>query len=177
MHMHPREVVLSLVILDLPIILNETQTVVEKLGGGGSWWYLNCDCDDYYVDVVEDVLSLCNIVQVRAMCLMIQDDHGKMSLDSTQKENNSFGSNVSKSLLSRSTPRCRAVIQSALRFVGRYEILENPDKTVSPIKSEYNVKSFDAIDFGSRTNPIPEGKPVRLDCHSDYESFLRRVRL
>lgn len=155
MQMFPREVVLSIVVLDLPIVLHEKSYVQMKDGFGASWWYINCDCDDFYFDVVEDVISLCSLPQVRAMCFMKKDGDDKVSL------------------LSRATPRCRAALQSALRFVNRYEFVDSQPIESNPAKG---LQIFDALDFGTTLKPIPNGKRVLLSCYSKYESFIQEVR-
>jgi hypothetical protein len=55
MQMLPREVILALVLVDLPIDLDQKGVGIRD-GFGGSWWYLSCECDDHYVDVVEEAI-------------------------------------------------------------------------------------------------------------------------
>ena len=161
--MFPREVVLAIVILDLPIILNEKSSVLLKEGFGASWWYLNCDCDDFYVDVVEDVLSLCSFTQVRTMCFINRHD---IRSDSITDKSSTI------TLLSRATPKCRAALEASLRFVGQYEFIDS-----IPVEnhSSIGLQIFDAIDYGTSDYPIPNGKRVQLSCYSNYETFLDEV--
>eukprot|EP00978_Attheya_sp_CCMP212_P014915 scaffold38298_cov49-Attheya_sp.AAC.1 len=52
MSMMSREVILALVLVDLPVDLDEKTGVKVREGYGGSWWFLACDCDDEHVDIV-----------------------------------------------------------------------------------------------------------------------------
>ena len=154
LQMLPNEVILALALVDLPINLDTTDSPIPNNGFGASWWYLVCECDDCYVNIVQEVVSLCTFPQVRSLCLL----------------QNAFGD----VLLSRATPRCRSVLNSVLRIVGRYEFVES-----TPIYTdkELAVAAFNALDFGSQFDPIPEGKSVILKCYTSEQSFLNHVSL
>jgi hypothetical protein len=153
MQMLPREVILALVLVDLPIDLDQKVGVGIRDGFGGSWWYLSCECDDHYIDVVEEVVSICSYPQVREICFM------KGGSEET--------------LISHATPKCRNVLQRALRFVGRFEFLSN-----SNVQSDESrgLRVFEALDFGTRSDPIPEGRRVLLKCFTREEVYLQEVR-
>lgn len=148
--MLPNEVILALALVDLPINLDAGDAPLPQNGLGASWWYLVCECDDYYVNIVQEVVSLCTFPQIRAMCLL--------------------RNGVGDVLLARATPKCRSVLDTALRIVGRYEFVES-----SPIYTDTGVEAFNALDFGSQVDPIPDGKSVILKCFTSEESFLKNV--
>lgn len=152
MQMLPREVILALVLVDLPINLDQKVGVEVRDGFGGSWWYLTCECDDHYVDVVDEVVSILSYPQVRETCFM------KGSSD--------------ESLISRATPKCRNVLQRALRFVGRFEFLGSL-KTHS--NDARGLKAFDALDFGTKLSPFPDGRRVLLKCYAREDVFTKEV--
>jgi hypothetical protein len=153
MQMLPLEVILALVLVDLPIDLDQKAGVESRDGYGGSWWYLSCECDDHYIDVVEEVVSICSYPQVREICFM------KGGSDDT--------------LISRATPKCRHVLQCALRFVGRFEFLGN-SKVLSD--EARGLRVFDALDYGTKRNPIPDGRRVLLKCFTREDVYLKEVR-
>lgn len=152
--MLPNEVILALVLVDLPINLDAADASFSKAGFGSSWWYLVCECDDYYVNIVQDVVSLCTFPQIRSLCLM---ENGSGDV-----------------LLTHATPKCRSVLNSVLRIVGRFEFVDS-----SPIFTDslLGVDAFNALDFGSQLDPIPEGKSVILKCYTSEEIFLTDVSL
>jgi hypothetical protein len=153
MQMLPREVILALVLVDLPISLDQKVDVEVRDGFGGSWWYLACECDDHYVDVVEEVVSILSYPQVREACFM------------------PGGSD--ESLISRATPKCRNVLQRALRFVGRFEFLGNKQSQTDDARG---LKVFEALDFGTKSHPIPDGRRVLLKCFAREDVYLKEVR-
>ncbi len=55
----PREVIMEIGLVDLTIDLEATgkEWLSGRDGYGASWWYLTCDCDDAYVDVVKEMIS------------------------------------------------------------------------------------------------------------------------
>ena len=148
--MLPNEVILALALVDLPISLDTTDSPPPKDGFGASWWYLMCECDDYHVDIVQEVVLLCTFPQIRSLCLL--------------------RNGVGDVLLARATPKCRSVLDSVLRIVGRYEFVES-----SPIYTDTEFAAFNALDFGSQFDPIPDGKSVILKCYTSEQSFLKHV--
>ena len=150
--MLPREVILAFVLVDLPINLDTTDATLPKHGFGASWWYLVCECDDYYINIVQDVISLCTFPQIRSLCLL--------------------RNGIGDVLLARATPKCKSVLDSVLRIVGRFEFVES-----SPIFTDtlLGVDVFNALDFGSQLDPIRDGKSVTLHCFMSEHSFLNYV--
>jgi hypothetical protein len=153
MQMLPREVIIALVLADLPIDLDQKDGVEIRDGFGGSWWYLNCDCDDQYVEVVEEVLSICSYGQAREICFM--------------------KSGSDDSILSRATPKCRKALQRSLRFVGRFEFLGS---LTAQSDDTLGLKVFDALDFGTHLNPIAEGRRMLLKCYAREDLYSSEVR-
>jgi hypothetical protein len=76
-------------------------------------------------------------------------------------------------LISRATPKCRNVLQRALRFVGRFEFLGN-----SNVQSDESrgLRVFEALDYGTRQDPLPKGRRVLLKCFTREEVYLQEVR-
>lgn len=149
--MLPREVILALVLVDLPIALEDVAQHRLRDGYGESWFYITCEGDDHYVDVVEDVLSLCTYRQARELCF-ISDDSGV-------------------TLLSAATERCRTVLQRSLRFVGRFEFAGSADAT------NEGYRQFEAIDYGTRQNEIHNGRRVILKCYTSAQLYQDEVRI
>lgn len=144
------EVITAIVLLDLPIDLDNDK-VIYRDKYGGSWWYLNCDCDDAYAKVVEEILELCEYEQKRALCFV---------------KNKS-----SETLISRATPRCKRILRESLRFAGRYEFVGSADKTGLP----QNVKAFDALDFGESDEGSDNARQVVLIYYENRRDYLRDV--
>lgn len=152
MQMLPREVILALVLVDLPINLDRGDDTILREGFGASWWYLTCECDDYYVDIVEEVVTLCSFAQVRALCF--------------------FKDGTTDTLLARATPKCKSVLSRSLRFVGRFEFVDR-----APVYSDASVgvKEYNALDFGTHIDPAPDGRRVVLKCFTREDSFRHEV--
>ena len=147
----PTEVIFAIALLDLPIDPDDDEIFVRE-GFGGSWWYLNCDCDDNYVHVVREILLMCDdYEQKRALCFL------------TDKQGNS--------IMSRATPKCKYELRKALRFNGRYEFVGRP------ITGPDGVKVFEALDFGPDDDPREEGSQVGIKYYGDRETFTRAVSL
>jgi hypothetical protein len=144
----PREVILGLVLVDLPINLDQKKQVeLREEAFGESWWYITCDCDDHYVDIVKEVLELCNYEQAKALCFI------------------SDGPDV---LFRRASPKCKQALANAMRFCSRFELHDE-----GPEPATYN-----AVDYGTPFDPIPEGQRVLLrsySCKEDYEADVRCV--
>jgi hypothetical protein len=151
MQMLPREVILGMVIVDLPINLDQNDSFARE-GYGSSWWYLTCECDDYYFSIVEEVVSFCSFPQVRALSL--------------------FTNGSDEVLLERATPKCKLILNRYLRFVGRFEFVDS-----SPIYSDVSreMDAFKAMDYGTGVEPHSEGKSVVLKCFTSEESYLLEV--
>jgi ankyrin repeat protein len=155
----PHEVIFAIALVDLPIDIEQKTEVKVREGFGDSWWYLACECDDHYVDIVKQVLSMCTFLQIRELCFM-------------KRGFKHSGTPV----ISLATPGCRHVLTWALRFLGRFEFLGN-----SPLMSDPSIglQEFDALDFGERVStkrPNDEGKRVLLKCFSSEEYFISQVR-
>ncbi|KAK1748926.1 ankyrin repeat domain-containing protein [Skeletonema marinoi] len=51
-----REIILAIAIIDLPIDLGAKEDVIVRNGFGASWWFLLCESNDEYVDIVKEIL-------------------------------------------------------------------------------------------------------------------------
>lgn len=151
MHGAPKEVLLAMVLVDLPFDLDDIDFNGRgsRDGSGASWVFLTCECDDAYLDVVEEVLFLCSYAQSRELCF--------------------FDMGSGDTLLARATPKCRTVLQRSLRFLGRFEFVSAKSVDAPAFRL------FDAIDFGTRDFPIPDGKRVVLKCYIDRDLFELEV--
>ena len=146
----PREVILALVLVDLPINLDEKSDTTLRDGFGASWWYITCECDDHYVDIVEEVVSLCTFDQIQALCSL------KKGRDT---------------LLRRSTPKSRSVLSKLTRFVGRFEFTDT--ERLAPSNDDF--VSLEALDFGTSWDPIPHGRSILLRAFSNKGLFEQEV--
>lgn len=150
----PREVILALVLVDLPFELHDTDCERRDVGFGSSWVFLTCECDDHYVDIVEEVMSLCSYPQARELCF--------------------FDDGIGDSVLARATPKCRGVLQRSLRFVGRYEFIGSVPSTSQEQPPSFRM--FDAFDYGTRQEPLIDGRRVLLKCYLSRAAFDKEVR-
>lgn len=146
-----REVVMALVLVDLPFDVDDSSCSTLNVGHGQSWFFLTCECDDYYVDVVQQVVSLCSYQQVRELCFL----------------ENRFG----ETLLARASPKCRTILQKSLRFVGRFEFVETDSSDAGDPSSD-GYRMFNAIDYAE---PFPEGRRVVLKCFVEKTQFEEEV--
>jgi len=152
----PAEVVLSLVLVDLPFELDEGKQATSREGFGLSWWFLTCESDDHYADVVQQVISMCSHEQVKELCFL-----------------KGGPPNRQRSVMSHATPRCRQLLTAALRFVGRFEFIGSSAIASDPTTG---LKIFDALDFGAGDqNDEEDGKRVRLSCYAQEEPFRQKT--
>lgn len=146
------ELILAIALVDLPIDLDSKESLKIKEKQGSSWWYLVCESDDHFVDVVDEVVSMCSYAQIKELCFM----------EGYNRE----------TLISRATPKCRAVLQRGLRFLGRFEFIGQSAILADPSRG---IKIFEAVDCGPLDNPFDTGKRVILKCFSDETTFLQEV--
>ena len=151
----PLEIILELVIADLPFHLDDKACANLK-NGGHSWWFLACECNDRYLDVVEELVAICTYQQVHALCFMTQSDSRA-------------------TLVSSASPECKEFLTVSLLFVGRFEFLD------SAYSSEYTVsddiKRFEALDYGQEDSPNEKGRRVTLYCYTQEEMYIKQVRV
>lgn len=153
--MMPEEVILALVLVDLPIDLDEKAGIKVREGFGGSWCFLTCECDDHYADVVEEVISICSYTQVRELCFASSGPNGSGG-----------------AVITRATPVCRLALRRALRFVGRFEFLGS---AALETDVALGLKVFEALDFGTEDEYFEDGRRVLLRCYSREKSYLEEV--
>lgn len=151
MRLLPSSVLLELLLVDLPIFLDDTACVQPRSGGGESWWFLACECNDRYLDVVEQLVSMCSYQQVHELAFMTKD-----------------GSR--ETLISRASPECGEFLTVSLLFVGRYEFL-----AFQPQEGPNDIKTYEALDYGSAESPNEEGRRVALKCFTTEEVYKEEV--
>lgn len=149
----PEEVILAMALVDLPFDIDDKDFIKLRDDHGGSWWFLVCECDDHYVDIVQQILMICTFQQVRELCFAKR------------------GSSQQDTVLSRATPKCKVVLSHALRFLGRFEFLGD---TPLEVDSASGIKVFDAMDF-AEAEGTEEGRRVILKCYSIIDSFANAV--
>ncbi|CAB9502043.1 expressed unknown protein [Seminavis robusta] len=148
----PSPVVLELLLADLPILLHDKACLTPK-GGGRSWWFLTCDNDDRYLDVVEKLVSMCTYQQVNELAFVT---------DNASNE----------TLISRTSPECGEFLTVSLLFVGRFEFLAfKPDQVWK------DCKVYDALDYGSAESPNEEGRRVMLKCFTSEETYKKEISI
>lgn len=152
MYMMPDEVILAIALVDLPVNIDDKDTISVREGYGASWSFLTCDSDDHMVNIVEEIVSICSFQQLLSIC--------------------SYKHFSGSAIVDRATPKCRAVLNRGLRFLGRFEIFG-----AKPLFSDMQTgfKAFDALDFGQ--NDEEEGKRVLLECYTNEFDFENRVRI
>lgn len=150
MQMMPEEVILGIALVDMPFNIDDQNGIKVHEGRGGSWYFLTCESDDHMIEIVQEIVSICSFQQLRELCFMTDSNSGNTVID-------------------RATPKCRAVLSQALRFLGRFEFVGN-----GPIRADPSIgfKTFDALDFGE--DDI-EGKRILLECYDTEEHFEQRV--
>mmetsp|Transcript_29737 Transcript_29737/g.61728 ORF Transcript_29737/g.61728 Transcript_29737/m.61728 type:complete len:540 (-) Transcript_29737:30-1649(-) len=138
------EIILAIAIIDLPIDLGIKDEAIMRSGYGGSWWFLLCESNDRYVDIVKEILSLCSHPQKMALCLT--------------KSGNRIA-------VACATPLCQMELKKSLRFMGRFEFVGGEKNTR---KISNRAKEFDALDYHSSPD---QGKKVTLLCYVDAMDF------
>lgn len=106
------------------------------------------DSDDHMV------VSICSFKQLQRLCFMTE--HGSVN-----------------TIVDRATPKCpkcREVMNRALRFLGRFEFVGDGPLFLD---MQTGFKAFDALDFGGNENE--EGKRVLLECYKNEFDFENRV--
>ena len=152
-----QEVIFAMLLVDLPIDVENKDGVKVRDNFGESWWFLTCECDDHYVDIVKEVVSICTFQQVRELCSM-----------------NGGSRNNGDTVMMRATPQSRRALTQALRFVGRFEFIGNSALHADP---SIGLKEFDALDFGGQLayQDFEEGRRVLLKCYALEEPFMNEV--
>lgn len=151
MNMMPDEVILAIAFVDLPINIEDPDGTRVDESHGGSWTFLTCESDDHFVGIVQEIVSICTFHQLRELCFM--KDNGTES-----------------TIIARSSPRCREVLNNSLRFLGRFEFVGSGPLRADP---DVGLKVFDALDFGG--NKSDEGKRVLLESYASEDAFETRV--
>jgi hypothetical protein len=58
MAMMPEEVIFAIVLVDLPADVDDKGGVKVRQGLGDSWWFLACESDDHYFEIVQEVVGV-----------------------------------------------------------------------------------------------------------------------
>jgi hypothetical protein len=148
--MMPEEVILAIALVDIPFNIDDPNAIKVHEERGGSWYFLTCESDDHMVEIVQEIVSICSFQQLRELCFMTDINSGNIVIE-------------------RATPKCRAILSHALRFLGRFEFVG-----IGPIVDDpkSGFKAFDALDFGEKNI---EGKRVLLECYDKVDAFEARV--
>ena len=150
----PLDVILAIVLVDLPIDIDNKETPEKRTGFGESWWFITCDCDDHYVEVVDQIVGICSVAQVRELACM----------------ENSAG----ESLLGRAAPESKEILQCSLRFLGRFEI--RSELALSEDAAPDGVTLFEAVDFGYPDDALVDGIDVFLKFFPNNILYTSEVR-
>ena len=140
--------ILAIALIDLPFNIDDRDNAQIREGTGGSWSFLACECDDTYSDIVQEIILICSFPQIRALCFF----------EAVRGQGN---------VLSRATPKCRETLTHALRFLGRFEFVNEIPSLSDPT---VGLKTFDALDFNDSFGH-EDGRRIVLQCYSSYESF------
>ena len=125
-------IILALSLLDLPIDINNnvdhstTDADDDQNNYGSSWYFLTCDSNDDYINIVKEILVLCTYYQIRELCFMrgpiirnkkqfqIVNGDIVMNNNSEDNTNNIVPSVFIGSVISRATPKCKLELRIAL---------------------------------------------------------------
>ena len=149
----PREVLLGILIVDLPVDIGNKENPQIIPGRGSSWWFIVCECNDAYPNLVKEVLTLCNHHQRRELCFM-----------------KGGSSRKGGSILRKATPKSKLELRRGLRFVGRYEFTGS--EAVISSRSR-GLQVFDALDF----EYDKEGTQVYLHCFSKEKYYAKEISI
>lgn len=184
----PHEIIFAITLLDLPFDLDAD--VRLKSGYGATWEFIATRCDDAYVDVIERIISMCNHHQLRELCFFRGYYEPEVGDDKEEEKENI------RSVISRATPKVHEALRRSLRFMGRYEFvsgkscifqqsflrqtflrfLNYPEGEALFVDTSLGLKIFDAADFGSKEDPLPESRRVILRCYGDEHRCYDDVR-
>ena len=153
-----REIILAIAIIDLPIDLGSKEDVILRNGFGSSWWFLLCESNDEYVDIVTEILALCSHPQKMALCLTIAGS----------------SNGNEEAAVACATPLCKSALRESLRFLGRFEFDDSGYQNNFAYSGK--VQYFDAIDYGPVNNPSTAGKKVSLICYGSNEVYLKEAK-
>ncbi len=150
-----REIILAIAIIDLPIDLGSKEDVILRTNFGASWWFLLCESNDEFVDIVTEILALCSHPQKMALCLTVA------------------GGGNEETAVACATPLCKSALREGLRFLGRFEFVGGDSNN---LVSSRKVQKFDAIDYGPANNLFSGEKKVSLICYGSNEVYLREAK-
>lgn len=150
----PEEVILAIALVDLPFDVDDKGSTEMREEHGASWWFLACECDDHYVDIVQQIVMICTFEQIQELC--------SMKKGTGQKQDN---------ILARATPKSKLVLSHASRFLGRFELLQN-----SPVDTDSSIglNVFNAVDH-AYAEENEEGRRVILRCYANIQMFTQAV--
>ena len=154
MHSLPIEVIMAIVIVDLPIDIDNKEEPERRTGFGESWWFIACDCDDHYAEIVDEIVAISSVAQVRELAYM----------------ENTAG----ESAISRAAPESKEILRCSLRFLGRFEI--KTEMALPESLAPEGVAIFEAIDFGYPDDALEDGIDVFLKFFPDQNLYDSEVR-
>lgn len=142
---------MAIVLSDLPIEIDNKDSPKQRDGFGASWWFIACDTDDHYIEIVDEVVSMCSVEQIRELAYM----------------KNPAGD----TLVSMAAPECKEILQSSLRYIGRFEVKEVAiaDSLAS------GITVFEAVDYGYTEDGLEDGIDVYLKFFSDKATYETEV--
>jgi hypothetical protein len=62
-------------------------------------------------------------------------------------------------------------LQRTLRFAGRFEFIGAVNE------EDQGSRTYEALDFGTRTDEIPDGRAVVIKCYASDDLYEQEVRL
>jgi len=153
----PSDVVLELLLADLPIYLGDKGCTKSK-AGGDSWWFLACETNDRYRAVIEKLICLCTYQQVHELCFMTLTDSRE-------------------TLISCASPECGEFLSVSLLYVGRFEFLASAyaNQGGCAIQNDSAARTFEALDYGTEDCPLQERRRVTLNCYTREEMYAQEV--
>ena len=144
------DVVLELLLADLPVRISD-RACLNPTNGGTSLWFIACECNDRYLNVLETLVSMCSYQQVHELAFTTRDESRS-------------------TLISSASPQCGEFLTVSLLFVGRFEFL-----AYAPQEIAGDIKIYDALDYGTAEAPYEEGRRVNLKCFTKEELYKEEV--
>lgn len=133
-HDLPNSLIKSLLLSDMPIEFEFNESKTSMLGEvsekhhGGSWWFIACQCNEKYLDIIEEILERTTHAQILALARSMKSSDEQVRVIDVASE------------------RLRSLFSSMLRFHGRYELL--PEEPMTFDGYDGDIEEYHACDHG-----------------------------
>ena len=144
----------AMLAIDMPIEIgthNSSQGVIVETQHGHSWWHVAVDCQDRYIDLIDNVVSPLSLAEIIALSKTVGPD----CVTATRQA---------------SPPQLASLFRDKLGFLDRFEL-------IGETTLNQRVVATDAIDHGCRKSnaELPEGVSAVLYDGGFSELRGRRI--